>query len=102
MTQRSLAPILRGARAYWGIRIRPHRTRCLLVCVVFVVGGAFVGLFFGPELGIAWAIAGLAFLAGDFGILVKAARCQNCGILVSPAPAYRKECPVCGHIMQGE
>lgn len=102
MTEGALDPILRGARAYWRARVFPHRTKSLLVFAVFVGAGALVALFLGPELGLAWVIVGLAFLAGDFSILVKTARCQNCGILVSPAPAYRKECPACGHVMQGE
>jgi hypothetical protein len=89
-----------GAHFYWQVRVLPHPIRWFVLFVLFCVIEIVLLPTVSLEFSLVWLVMGISFLVGDITSLIKVARCQNCGILVSPAPAFKKECPACGHIIQ--
>ena len=99
MLARYARNVASGARLYWQSRIAPHPITSFAFFLAFCAVEILLIVAARFEFSLAWLAVWLSFLVGDISTLIRVARCRNCGILVVPAPAYRKECPVCGHIM---
>lgn len=89
-----------GARAYWHLRIAPQPILALSLSLAFLLVLAILSLAARREFALGWFAIGLGALVGDVSILIKALRCVHCGFVVAPAPAFHKQCPGCGRIMQ--